>query len=99
VGDDELRVERDALRKSAKGFGDGSETLKHVFDRLRSALSAEGACWGDDKTGAAFASTYTPTRDSAYTTFPSLAKSLKDIEGGIRAMAANYDRAEEASGG
>jgi uncharacterized protein YukE len=99
MGSDELRVEREALKRSAKGFGDGSETLKNVFEKLKSALSAEGACWGNDDTGKAFSSKYTPTRDSAYKTFPSLAKSLKEIEGGIQKMAKNYDQAEEASGG
>jgi uncharacterized protein YukE len=99
MGSDELRVEREALRNSAKGFGDGSEALKKVFDKLKAALSAEGACWGNDDTGKAFAKNYTPTHDSAYKTFPSLAKSLKDIEGGVQKMAKNYDQAEEASGG
>ena len=99
MGDFELQVEREALRKSAKGFGDESEALKHVFDRLKSALSAEGACWGGDDTGKAFADKYTPTVDSADKTFPSLAKSLKDIEDGVKKMAKNYDQAEEASGG
>lgn len=96
---EELRVEREALRNSAKGFGDGSDKLKHVFDKLKAALSAEGACWGNDDTGKAFSGKYTPTQESAYKTFPSLAKSLKEIEGGIKKMAKNYDQAEEASGG
>jgi uncharacterized protein YukE len=99
MGNDELRVEREALKKNAKGFGDGSESLKRVFEQLKSALSAEGECWGNDDTGKAFASKYTPSRDEAYKSFPALAKNVKDIEGGVQKMAKNYDQAEEASGG
>lgn len=99
MGSDELRVERDALRRDAKGFGDGSEALKKVFDQLNSALSAEGTCWGNDKTGEAFANKYTPVRDSTLKSFPSLEKSLTDIEKGVQKMAKNYDQAEKASGG
>jgi uncharacterized protein YukE len=96
---DELQVERDALKRNAKGFGDGSTALKTVFGQLSSALSAEGECWGNDDTGKAFASKYTPVRDSTLKSFPSLEKSLTDIEKGVQKMAKNYDQAEEASGG
>jgi uncharacterized protein YukE len=99
VSGDELQVERDALKRNAKGFGDGAKTLKGVFDRLSSALSAEGACWGGDDSGKAFEGNYTKPRDSAFKSFPSLEKSLKDIESGVQRMAKNYDGAEEASGG
>jgi uncharacterized protein YukE len=99
MGDEELRVEREALKRSAKGFGDGSETMTNVFEKLKSALSAEGACWGNDDTGKAFAKNYQPAQEGAYKSLPSMAKTLKDIEGGIQKMAKNYDAAEEASGG
>lgn len=98
MGNDELKVERAALKKNAKGFGDGSTTLKGVFDRLQSALDSEGECWGNDNTGKAFSSKYTPARDDALKAFPGLAKKLQGIEGGIQKMAGGYDRAEDASG-
>ncbi|MCW2946796.1 MAG: hypothetical protein JWR24_3513 [Actinoallomurus sp.] len=99
MGGDELQVEREALKRNAKGFGDGSKALRRVFDQLNSALSAEGDCWGNDNTGKAFASEYTGTRDSALKTFPSLEKSLNGIESGVQKMGTNYDQAEHASGG
>jgi uncharacterized protein YukE len=99
MGDDELRVERAALKRNAEGFGSGAKTLEQIFDRLNSALSAEGKCWGADDTGKAFESNYTKPEQSALKTFPSLVKSLGDIENGVKRMADNYNKAEEASGG
>ncbi|HEY7482977.1 MAG TPA: WXG100 family type VII secretion target [Streptosporangiaceae bacterium] len=94
---DELRVEPAQLRRFAKGFSEGGEQLKKVFTRLDAALSAEGKCWGGDETGQQFEQGYEKPRKAAYTSFDQLPGALKDITTGLEKMAANYEKAEDAS--
>lgn len=99
MSSDELQVERDALKRNAKGFSDGAKALEAVFNLLTSALSAEGNCWGDDDTGKAFEQNYTKPKQDVTDSFTGLAKSLRAVDKGVQRMATNYDGAEHASGG
>ncbi|GAA1593591.1 hypothetical protein GCM10009678_89760 [Actinomadura kijaniata] len=95
----ELKVETEALRKAAKGFEDASGQVRRIFDRLRSRLDAEGACWGGDETGQQFSQNYITTnkanefKDSG----PDIADGLKKVKANIELMAKRYADAEERS--
>lgn len=99
MGYDELRVQRDALKRHAKGFDDGADKLKAILGRLEAALAAEGKCWGADETGKAFESKYAEAKKSAVESIKSMTKNLGKIEDGLRKTADNLGQAEEASGG
>jgi uncharacterized protein YukE len=94
---EELRVEPAMLRRQAKGFSDGGKQLKRIFDQLDATLSAEGKCWGADETGKGFEEGYEKPRKGAYDAFEQLPGALKDITTGLEKMAANYEKAEDAS--
>jgi uncharacterized protein YukE len=94
---EELRVEPGTLRRHAKGFSEGGEELKRIFDTLDGKLSAEGKCWGSDETGQQFEQGYEKPRKGAYDTFAELPGTLKDIKSGLDKMAKNFEDAEDAS--
>lgn len=94
---EELRVEPGTLRRHAKGFSEGGEELKQIFDRLAAVLSAEGRCWGADETGQQFEQGYKEPRQGAYDAFTGLPGALEDIRSGLDKMAKNYKAAEDSS--
>jgi uncharacterized protein YukE len=53
-----MAVDPDALLRAAARFATLGAEVGDVVSRLRSAVDAEGACWGADETGAAFAEGY-----------------------------------------
>ncbi|MCP2343616.1 WXG100 family type VII secretion target [Actinomadura rupiterrae] len=92
-----VEVDTKALRKAGTGFDTGADHLKDIFTRLNSKLSAEGKCWGNDKTGQQFAQNYETPSTNMLKSFGDLGKALHDIKGGIDEMADNYDKAEHHS--
>jgi uncharacterized protein YukE len=52
---DSLGVDPQDLRSTAEHLADVSARMKQVMSSLNSKLAAEGAPWGDDSTGHAFA--------------------------------------------
>jgi uncharacterized protein YukE len=94
---DEVRVYPKALKRSKAGFEDGAATLKAIFERLEGRLSAEGKCWGADKTGQAFEKDYLPAAQQVQKAGPQAAKAVGDIAKGIDKMAQNYMKADDAS--
>jgi uncharacterized protein YukE len=93
----EVRVYPKALKRSKAGFEDGAATLKGIFQRLESRLSAEGKCWGADKTGQAFEKDYLPAAQQMQQAGPQAAKSVGEIAKGVDKMAQNYITAEDSS--
>lgn len=93
----EVRVYPKALQRASTGFEDGSDQLKAIFDRLGSRLSAEGKCWGGDKTGQQFEKDYLPGAQGVQKAGPQLAKTLSEVGKGIDKMAQRYIAAEDSS--
>lgn len=95
----ELWVDPEGLRRSARGFTDGSRELGQTRERLDGRLSAEGNCWGADEAGKHFEADYlTPSRH-VLQTFGELTKALAAIKANLDEMADNYETAEDASTG
>ncbi|WUH98125.1 WXG100 family type VII secretion target [Spirillospora sp. NBC_00431] len=95
--DSYLEVDTEELKRAGKGFHDGATSLKGIYDRLKSALSAEGECWGADETGKTFAEGYKEPSQNVVDAFPKLEKGLDGIKKGVDQMAKTYKQAEESS--
>lgn len=96
---DEVAVERAALRRQAKRFGDGATKVNAIFKALESALAAEGQPWGNDATGKSFESHYKQPHQTMESSFEALPKKLQQAQDAVESMADNYDNAETSSGG
>jgi uncharacterized protein YukE len=92
-----LEVDTEELKRAGKGFHDGATQLKAIFDRLDSALAAEGECWGADETGKTFAEGYKDPAKNVLESFPKLKDGLEGIKKGVDQMAKTYKQAEDAS--
>jgi uncharacterized protein YukE len=93
----ELRVDTEALRRSGRGFHTGAGSLKKIHDRLNGVISAEGKCWGADKTGQEFEKNYLKPAQDVLGLFQDLALGLEEVRKGVDQMAKEYDAAEDAS--
>ncbi|HEX2314100.1 MAG TPA: hypothetical protein VHJ17_10215 [Thermomonospora sp.] len=93
----ELNVFPRALTRSKTGFEDGATQLKSIFQRLEGRLSAEGKCWGADRTGQAFEKDYLPPAQEMQKAGPQAAKAVGQIAKGIEKMGKNYTTAEDRS--
>ncbi|MGH3387965.1 MAG: WXG100 family type VII secretion target [Actinomadura sp.] len=95
----ELWVEPEGLKRSAKGFTEGSRGLTQTQEQLAADLAAEGRCWGADETGEQFEADYLSTSQDVLKAFGELAKGLSAIKAGLDEMAKNYEVAEDGSTG
>ncbi|MFB4308713.1 WXG100 family type VII secretion target [Actinomadura sp. GTD37] len=92
-----LEVDTDELQRAGKGFTDGATQLQAIYDRLNSALMAEGECWGADETGQTFAEGYKKPSTQVLESFPKLKEGLDGIKKGVDQMAKTYKQAEDTS--
>jgi uncharacterized protein YukE len=95
----ELWVEPEGLKRSAKGFTEGSRGLAQTHEELAATLAAEGSCWGADEIGEQFEADYLQPSQNALKAFGELAKGLSAIKAGLDEMARNYEAAEDGSTG
>lgn len=95
----ELWVDPEGLKRSAKGFTEGSRDLTQTHEQLDGKLAAEGKCWGADETGKQFEADYLKPSQDVLKTFGELAKGLSAIKAGLDEMAKNYETAEDGSTG
>lgn len=90
----DLRVDLCCLRASAPPFATLGDRLAATTAQLRSAIEAEGACWGTDEFGQQFVAGYAKASDAALAALPPLSDALTGIAEGLLAMAANHERNE-----
>lgn len=93
---DRYWVRPDELRGRAAGYSGVGDRLEDVLTRLQSALTAAGACWGDDEAGQRFARAYDGPAGSAQQAFRDFSRGLRDIHRMLTVMADNYERADRS---
>ncbi|XVQ10065.1 WXG100 family type VII secretion target [Spirillospora sp. CA-255316] len=93
----ELRVDTGALKRSGGGFKRGAGSLRRIHTTLEAALSAEGKCWGNDKTGQEFEKNYLKPSQDVLKLFGQLAEGLEQVREGVEQMAKQYSSAEDAA--
>ena len=91
---DGMWIEVDRVRSAAPRFDRVSDNLVDVRRQLDLALDAEGASWGSDATGAAFAADYVPGAEGALAALRNLSDVLTGIAGGLRDTAAAFENTD-----
>lgn len=89
-----FEVDPVALRSASPRFDGVGDAVTSAFDRLTGALSSEGACWGDDAAGQAFAKGYRPGADLANQVTPALVDALRAIRTELDASANAWERSD-----
>lgn len=84
-----LRVDGVALRAVAPSFAGMSADLSSALRTLAAALAAEGACWGGDEAGAAFAEQYGPAAQQAQSAMAGVAAAVSSAGDAIVMAADN----------
>ncbi|WP_280335945.1 WXG100 family type VII secretion target [Nocardia wallacei] len=86
---DSLRVDPADLRASASELRQRADEAARIAQELRAALADEGACWGDDEPGEAFAQTYQPDAARGM-------EGLEDLVADLEAMSTELNTSAEA---
>jgi uncharacterized protein YukE len=92
-----ISVRPDSLRSGAARIGAQADTLAGALGRLRAALGGLGNVCGDDQPGHAFAAGYQPRVEVLESALSRMVIGLREIESGLRQMAANYEGSDAAS--
>ncbi|GAA0523987.1 hypothetical protein GCM10011581_45160 [Saccharopolyspora subtropica] len=92
-----MRMQPEEIRSGGKKIGDSGDDLDQVLSKLKSALDAEGECWGNDEAGQNFAKDYTKGRDSVLKSLQKVIKALGDIDDNLRATADDTESGDARS--
>lgn len=91
----DLEVDPTALRSASPKFSSAADKLQSTWDTLKSALDAQGDCWGNDEAGQEFAKSYTPLADQAAQAFPMLTEGIHSIRTGLDASADTWEAVDQ----
>ena len=86
-----------ALHGAAGVLSAESDALHEAAATLATRLDGIGACWGDDVVGERFAVRYRPAAQTVLTNLGALSSGLGHIAAALRAVADNYQRADQAA--
>jgi uncharacterized protein YukE len=90
-------VDSSGLASNAPQYGAAADQVQLLYGTLTSKLEAEGACWGNDDAGKAFAAKYVGPALTALQQMDSTQQGLQSMVGGICSWAKNYVNADQAA--
>ena len=93
-----MRMQPGEIRAGGKKIGNAGEDMDQVLSTLKSALDAEGECWGDDEAGQKFGSDYTKGRDGVLDSLKKVVEALGDIDDNLKATADDTEQGDARSG-
>lgn len=83
------------MLSAARGLRDAADQLNQAGQTLRSALAAQGPCWGDDESGDEFAKDYVPGAQGATEAFGSLSEALSALYQNIASAMEQYSGTDD----
>ncbi|MGC7102520.1 hypothetical protein ACPZ19_48290 [Amycolatopsis lurida] len=89
------KIEPDVLRAAAPKFKAAADELKQAMDTLFAAGQGEGAPWGDDKIGKAFAKGYLPAVEQARKGFTAISSSTGETGAAVEIAARKWEEQED----
>ncbi|GAA2426895.1 hypothetical protein GCM10010191_44410 [Actinomadura vinacea] len=89
-----FKVDPEALRRCALPFETAESSLRELAATVKTAVSAEGECWGGDKTGAQLGATLKPGQEAALKAMEDLPGNFRKIADSILRMADEFERGE-----
>jgi uncharacterized protein YukE len=92
-----MRMDPAEIRSGGTKVGNAGEDLQRVFDTLKSALDAEGECWGNDEAGQEFAKSYVKASEDVSNGMKKLAKGLDDIKSNLHRTAADTEERDKSA--
>lgn len=88
-------ADTDALHGNAPKYDAVAQKVHDIYTALSEALAAEGACWGNDDAGRAFASKYVEPALTALQQMSGTKQGLDSLVDGICSWAKNYVSADD----
>ncbi|NUS45239.1 MAG: hypothetical protein HOQ24_16310, partial [Mycobacteriaceae bacterium] len=93
---EQFSIDVDQLRALAPTFDRVGVEALAAIRRLRTALDVEGAPWGNDDTGHAFAKSYLPEKQRTMSDLETLAEVLRQAGADLRQLATNVENQDHA---
>ncbi|MFC8527902.1 WXG100 family type VII secretion target [Nocardia sp. NPDC057227] len=91
-----VRIDPEALRATQPSFDACAATITTAANQLTAALAAEGECWGNDRTGQAFAQNYTSGVEQGKTSVANLATTMTRLGANLVSIADQVTAQEDA---
>ncbi|WP_280492654.1 WXG100 family type VII secretion target [Nocardia asiatica] len=95
---EQFAADLDRLRAQAPAFDQIGSEVAATVQRLRTTLADEGAPWGDDDAGRAFAEYYVPEHKRTMADLNSLVEVLQQAGADLRHLAENFENQDRAVG-
>ncbi|WP_174185789.1 WXG100 family type VII secretion target [Nocardia barduliensis] len=95
---EQFSADLDRLRAQAPAFDQIGSEVAATVQRLRTTLASEGAPWGDDDAGRAFAEYYVPEHKRTMADLNSLVEVLQQAGTDLRHLAENFENQDRAVG-
>ncbi len=92
----EIRVDPSGLSANAAYYGVHADAVKDIHQTLAQKLDDEGACWGNDEAGSAFAAHYVGPALSALRMMITTQQGLESMVGGVYQWAKSYVDSDES---
>jgi len=90
-------VDPEGLASSGPQYGVVADQVQALYDTLTAKLAAEGACWGNDEAGNAFAAKYVGPAVSALQQMDTTNQGLQSMVDGVGGWAQNYVNADQSA--
>ncbi|WP_280234878.1 WXG100 family type VII secretion target [Nocardia cyriacigeorgica] len=91
-----LKADPEAIKATEPGFQSLSTQVGDALSTLKSALEAEGECWGADEIGESFAGNYTPGAEKALKAVEILSTTLSAMGSGATNTATSLEGQDQA---
>jgi len=90
----QIAVDPVGMAAERPGVAAAGDTVADILAQLTAALDAEGACWGDDEAGVAFAEHYLPAAVAVRHVLADAAAGIHDVAATLGGVAGILDTAE-----
>jgi hypothetical protein len=92
---DELEVRPESVRGAGRNLQQVAQRLQTEWQAMTATVQGMGDLFGDDMVSSLIAASYQAAHEIANDSYTSAAEGFQDFGGGLQAMAATYDEAEQ----
>ncbi|WP_040790497.1 WXG100 family type VII secretion target [Nocardia paucivorans] len=90
-----IKVDPEILRASRPAVAQAADKVLSVLNAAKSAIEAEGECWGGDEIGTKFAEKYKPGAEEGMKGIDLLSRAITAIATGIDEVATDFENQDQ----
>jgi uncharacterized protein YukE len=93
----DITAKADQLHGTSGQYQTVADQVSKIYQTLTAKLDAEGACWGNDTSGATFGKKYVPSALSVLSQMDNTNQGVQSMVDGICSWAKNYTNANASA--